>query len=248
MDDLHWEPLSRKISVLVSREHHFSTDTILLAWFSRPKPGSRCADLGSGCGAIPLLWCRDKPPARIFAVELQENACRQMRESIDRNGLSDIISAEHRDIRDLDSVKGDPLWQNLDLVACNPPYKAPGTGIPNPEESLRTARHEESCTMDDILRAARMLLRTGGWFCLCQRPERLCDVLAGMRSFDLEPKRLRFVHQRPGSAPSLFLAGGIRGGRPGGLAVEPPLFIESPDGGDSDDMKQIYGDYREIRA
>lgn len=248
MNQMHWEPLSKKLSVLVSREHHFSTDTLLLAWFSQPKPSARCADLGSGCGTIPLLWCREKPPAHIFAVELQEQACLQMHESVERNGLSNIISVEHRDIRDLAlSVKSNPLWQNLDCIACNPPYKAPGSGIPNSEASLRAARHEETCTISDILQASKSLLRTGGKFFLCQRPERLCDILVQMRAFDLEPKRLRFVHQRTGSTPSLFLVSGIRGGQPGGLQVEPPLYIEGENGGDSEDMKKIYGDYREIR-
>ncbi len=245
MDGQHWEPLGRELSVLVSKEHHFSTDTILLAWFSQPKTGARCADLGTGCGTIPLLWCRETRPAHIFAVELQENACRQLEQSVLQNGLSGLISVEHRDLRELDAVKSDPKWQNLDCVACNPPYKAPGAGIVNPHAGLRAARHEETCTMSDIFCAARMLLRTGGWFFLCQRPERLCDVFSGMRAFDLEPKRLRFVHQRSGSTPSLFLVGGIRGGKPGGLAVEPPLYIESDLGGDSEDMKKIYGDYRE---
>ena len=64
-------------------------------------------------------------------------------------------------------------------------------------------------------------------------------MLLAMRQAGLEPKRLRWVQQRPGRAPWLFLAEGKAGGKPG-LTVEPPLTVESPEGGYSDEMKMIY--------
>ena len=56
MENLHWEPLAPACRVLVSREHTFNTDTILLAHFAAPKHKERCIDLGTGCGTISLLW------------------------------------------------------------------------------------------------------------------------------------------------------------------------------------------------
>ena len=50
----HWEPLTGGARVLVSREHTFGTDAVLLADFSAPRPGELWADLGTGCGVIPL--------------------------------------------------------------------------------------------------------------------------------------------------------------------------------------------------
>ena len=87
--------------------------------------------------------------------------------------------------------------------------------------------------------AAAWLLQYGGRFCLCQRPERLTDVLLAMRQAGLEPKRLRWVQQRPEKAPWLFLVEGKAGARPG-LTVEPPLIVESADGSYTDEMKRIY--------
>ena len=102
-------------------------------------------------------------------------------------------------------------------------------------------RHEqeESCTIGEVCDAAAWLLQYGGRFCLCQRPERLTDVLLAMRQVGLEPKRLRWVQQRPEKAPWLFLVEGKAGARPG-LTVEPPLIVESADGSYSDEMKRIY--------
>ncbi len=236
------EPLSRNFSVIVSRSHYFTTDTLLLASFSLPKAGETCADFGTGCGAIPLIWCARANPRKIYALELQKEACSQARRSAELNDLRETIEVLGLDIRTLPSEKPRFL-QGLDLVACNPPYKASGSGIKNSGDALRIARHECECTLSDIARAAASALRFGGRFCLCQRPERLCDVLEAMRANGLEPKRLRFVQQRIGKEPSLFLVQGMRGGKPG-LRVEPPLFIEDA-GGYSQEMLEIYGDYRE---
>ena len=80
---------------------------------------------------------------------------------------------------------------------------------------------------------------------MCQRPERLSDMICAMRNFRIEPKRLRFVQQRPGKPPKLFLIEGRRGGKPGGMTAEPVLFIEGPDGNFSEEMINIYGAYKE---
>ena len=235
----HLEPLSRSISVIVSREHHFTTDTILLAAFSMPKSGDRCVDFGSGCGTIPFLWCSRANPQKVYAVELQDSACSMAKRSVVLNGWEQRIEVCHQDLREFAEQKG----LELDVVACNPPYKADGAGLQNPEEAKRLARHECSCTLEEIIAAAARVLRWGGKFFLCQRPERLCDVMLAMRNHGLEPKRLQCVHPREHTEPNLFLIEGRRGGKPG-MRIEPPLLLE--EGGKlSQRMAEIYGDYKE---
>ena len=237
------EPLSREISVIVSNEHRFNTDTILLAAFSSPKAGEVCADFGTGCGTIPLIWCGKSKPKKIFAVEIQEDACSMARRSVAWNHLTNMIDVVNGDIKNL-RVDGRSVPCGLDLIACNPPYKAEGTGIKNPNEVLRVARHEVACSFQDIAYSASSLLRWGGRFCCCLRPERLCDAITILRGTGLEPKRLRFVQQRQGKSPSLFLMQANRGGKPG-MTVEPVLFIEKEVGGFTEEMLGIYGDYGE---
>ena len=45
-----WEPLCGGARVLVSPQHTFGTDAVLLAHFAAPRPRERWADLGTGCG------------------------------------------------------------------------------------------------------------------------------------------------------------------------------------------------------
>ena len=239
-DSEHFEPLGNGIEIIVNELFHFSTDTILLADFAAPRKNSRAVDLGSGCGTIPLLWARHNRTAEITAVEIQQQGCDMARRSVEHNKLN--INILNADLREL---KGKLPFGYFDLVVCNPPYKLAGSGITNPDEEKLLARHEESCTIDDVTAAAAKLLQFGGRFCMCQRPERLADVMQSMRKNSLEPKRLRFVQQRQDKAPKLFLIEGKRGSNAGGLVVEKTLFIEDGAGELTQEMKDIYGSYKE---
>lgn len=236
------EPLGGGVRIIVSDEHKFWTDTVLLANFSMPKKTDKVCDLGSGCGPIPLIWLRSGCPAFVTAVEIQENACYMLKRSLELNDLSGKAEVICSDLRDL---PGKVQLSSYDAVVCNPPYKAIGSGIKSSGKAHLIARHESMCTINDIAAAAKSLLRFSGRFFICQRPERLCDVLEAMRENDIEPKRLRFVQQRNAKAPKLFLVEGRRGGKPGGLIVEPVLFIEDENGNFSHEMIEIYGQYKE---
>ena len=238
----HIEPLGNGVQVIVSPHHAFGTDTVLLAHFSLPGQRDKACELGTGCGAIPLIWSRENRPASVTAVDIQAEACDLLQRSIALNHLENRIQVLHSDLLDL---QGKVNWATYDVVVCNPPYKAAGTGIINPEQAHRIARHEMACTLEDIVRTAAKLLRFSGKFCLCQRPERLSDIICAMRQYDIEPKRLRFVQQRYTKAPKLFLIEGRRGGRPNGLVVEPALMMENDRGGLSEEMITIYGAYKE---
>lgn len=242
MKNIHLEPLGNGISIFVSDSYHFSTDTILLADFSKPIGHKKCAELGTGCGTIPLLWCRHNKSLEITAVEIQQNACELAQKSIEQNNLSENIRLINSDLREL---KGKIPFGYYDIVVCNPPYKIGGGGITNPESAKQIARHETECTLDDICKTASQLLQFGGRFCICQRPERFADVMESMRKFAVEPKMLRMVQQRKDKAPKLFLLEGRRGGKRGFLNVMPTLFIEDDNGNFSEEMLKIYGSYKE---
>lgn len=226
------------LKIAVSPAHKFGTDAFLLANFCRVRGGETACDLGTGCGIIPMLWLRGDPrPALAYGVEIQQEAHDQLLATVAANGLEQVLLPRLGDLRDKAVL---PPAGSCHLVSANPPYQAAGTGLLCPDNARRLARHEELCSLEDICGAAARLLRYGGRFCVCQKPERLCDVLEAMRRADLEPKRLRFVQQRPDKAPWLFLCEGRRGGKPF-LTLEPPLVVEAPGGGFSQEMLGIYG-------
>ncbi len=236
------EPLGNGIEVIVSPTHHFTTDTILLSHFASPKKNAKCVDLGSGCGTIPLLWTRFNKNLNITAVEIQADAADMINRSIRHNGLEASFSVLCEDLREL---KGKIPFGYFDVVTCNPPYKIAGGGVTNPEEGKLLARHEASCTMEDVIKTASKLLQFSGNFCMCQRPERLTDALTLMRKYDLEPKELRLVQGKADKKPKLFLLKGKKGGKEGYLEVLPTLIIENADGTFTQEMNEIYGCYQQ---
>ena len=235
MEGFTVEKLSASISVCVSPAHRFGVDAFLLTDFAGVRAGDTACDLGTGCGIIPLLFCRNGSPRAIYAVDIQPDAIRQLEESIALSGLKDVVFPVCADLRELPPS----VPHGLSLVTCNPPYYPAGSGLQSKTPSGLAARHEVLCTVGDVCRAAARLLKYGGRLCLCQRPERLCDVLEAMRQSGVEPKRLRFVANTAGAEPWLCLIEGRRGGKPG-LRVLPTLPVRG-EGGFSRELLDVYG-------
>ena len=213
------ERLSEKVGVYISDEHRFGADALLLAEFAAPKPNDTAVDLCTGCGIIPMLWqCGTKPKSTVGIELVPEAAGLAARSAADfSDGTFSVICG---DIRNLDdTVKR----ESFTLVTCNPPYFREGSGRTG-SGNRKIARYDGQCTVRDVTLAASRLLTYGGRLCVCQRPERLTDVLCEMRGTGLEPKKLVFVSKDENSEPWLFLAEAKKGGRPG-LKVLPPKFV-----------------------
>lgn len=230
-----YEKLSEYISVCITPEHRFGTDAFLLAYFASPRKKDTVCDLGTGCGIIPLLMLRDCSPRLIYAVDIQQQAIEQLKDSLRVSGLEGKIIPLLADLKEMGCLPAGAF----DVVTCNPPYKAGGTGILSELAAEQIARHEVLCTMEDVCNAAARLLKYGGRLCICQRPERLADVISAMRAADIEPKRLRFVAKTLTSAPWLFLLEGKKGSKPF-MQVEPMLSVYDGDEF-SVEMSRIYG-------
>ena len=234
------ERLGGGVTLCVSAEHRFGTDAVLLSYFALPEDARRpslACDLGSGCGIIPMLWYgRGCAPDKVYAVEIQPEGVELMRLSAAKNGITGSLFPVCADMSELNSTLL-PLGR-FELVTCNPPYKAEGAGIKSRSAAETAARHEVCCDIDSVCRTASRLLRFGGRFCLCLRPERLADAVCAARANRLEPKRLRFVCQRDGEEPWLFLLEARRGGGVG-MRIAPPLIIERGDGY-TEELRRIY--------
>ena len=185
-------------------------DSLALGRFATLRRGWRVCDLGCGSGVLMLLLAAREDDLTLTGVELDALSAEAARQNLSQNGLvGQVLCA---DLRTAPLPAG-----RFDLVISNPPYFAAGSG-----KSGGSARCEETCTLDGLCAAAARLVKNGGRFALCHRPERLCDVLCALRGHGLEPKRLQFVSHAPHLPPSLLLVEAVRQGRPG-LEVLPCL-------------------------
>ncbi len=234
-----YEKLTEKIYVCASVEHRFGTDAFLLTYFSKYRQKDKVCDLGTGCGIIPLIMQKNRSPKIIYAVDIQENAVEQLKLGIEKSGVSGIVPI-CADLREL--WQDAPIGQ-LDLVTCNPPYFVETAGFQSALTAQRIARHEVMCNINDVCRTAEKLLKFGGRLCICNRPERLSDVIYAMKSNNIEPKRVRFVSKNPAESPWLFLIEGKKGSKPF-MQIEPQLYVRDGEGF-TDELQQIYNTGKE---
>lgn len=183
-------------------------DAMALGGFATVKPHWRVCDLGTGSGALLLLLARREPSLALTGVERDALSARTARDNLARNNLpGDILLA---DLRCADLSAG-----QFDLVVSNPPYFPVGSGM-----DAGPFRSETFCSLTELCTAAARLLKNGGRFALCHRPERLVDVICTLRAHNLEPKRMKLISHSPAHHPALLLIESVKQGRPG-LVIEP---------------------------
>lgn len=218
-----------------TEEFCFGTDAVLLANFVKAKKDERVVDLCSGTGIIALL-VQARCECNVTAVELQPQMAKLCQSSVELNMLCDRVSVQCRDLREMGfgAEAG-----SADTVTCNPPYKIPEGSLASEKESIRIARQEITCTLEDAVSAASRLLRFSGKFYMVHQSQRIMDIIAQMRKHSLEPKRIQLVQPRANKGANLVLIEAMRGGR-SGLIWEPTLVLQNDDGSYTKEFRKIY--------
>ncbi|WP_409303615.1 tRNA1(Val) (adenine(37)-N6)-methyltransferase [Peribacillus sp. SCS-155] len=218
----------------------FSLDAVLLAKFAQvPIQKGNLIDLCTGNGVIPLLLST-RTKGKIVGVEIQERLYDMAARSVQYNKLSEQINIIHGDIREISKQVG---YSKFDVVSCNPPYfPISSHDEVHKNEHFAIARHEIYCTLEDVVRVSSQLLKQGGKAAFVHRPGRLIDILATMRQYRLEPKRLQFVYPKAGKEANTILVEGIKDGSPD-LKIEPPLIVYNENNEYTPEVRRIlYGE------
>ena len=214
----------------------FGVDAVLLSDFAKDIPSKRTMDLCTGSGIIPTLLSAKTNTPELFGLEIQEEVAEMAKRSAELNGISDRLRICQGDLKNAQEIYGK---RQFDLVTCNPPYMPVGTAVLNEADTKVIARHELCCNLEDVISSASNLVKQKGHLALVHKPARLTDILCLMRKYDIEPKRIRFVHKKADAQPSLVLVdGAYKGGIE--LKIMPPLILYNEDGSQTDELKRIY--------
>ena len=220
----HWERFCPGGLQFVYEDALFrpSTDSFLLGAFPRLRPGLRVCDLGCGTGLLSLLLLQRQRALSVAGVELLPQAADLARRAAAANGLEDALTVVQGDLRE-------PLLPagSFDLAVCNPPYYPAGDGAcrrtgpggppgPRPPAPCRSCAGRRPGWCGGAGRSAWSTSRSG-W--------RTCAAPCGRRAWS--PSGCGWWAGPLTPPPPLLLLEARRGGRPG-LAVEPPLALETP--------------------
>lgn len=215
----------------------FGMDAVLLSGFAVVKKGERALDLGTGTGIIPILLEAKTEGEHFSALEIQWEVADMARRSVALNGLEGKIEIVDGDIKEASQIFGPA---SFDVVTSNPPYMNDAGGLKNPDLPKAIARHEVLCTLEDVVREAAKLLKTGGRFYMVHRPHRLAEIISTLTAYRLEPKRMKMVHPFADRDANMVMIEAVRGGG-AFLKVEAPVIVFREPGVYADEIRDVYG-------
>lgn len=215
----------------------FGVDAVLLANFAKIRLGMQVIDLCSGTGIIPLIIAGKTAVGHVTGIEIQGDMVDMAKRSVVLNNMQKKLDFIREDITNLKFLKS---LIKVDIVTVNPPYKLKNSGIINKNDKNAIARHEIFCTLEDVIKASKILLKDNGKFYMIHRPDRIVDIMYLMRKYNIEPKLIRMVHPSINKAPNMVL---IEGRNNGGkfLRWDRSLYIHNENGEYTNEIDKIYG-------
>lgn len=199
--------------------YRFSIDALLLADFAGC-PRGKVVELGSGCGVVGLILAA-KGASSIVGVELQHSLSELALRNVVLNRKEAQVRIIQADLRELRGVLEPGIF---DLVVSNPPYIPVGAGYINPDHERAIARHEVACSPEDLVSAARYLLREGGNLKVIFPAGRFLELVGALSLAGLAPRRVRFVHSLPNRPAKMVLLESTKGAGTT-FEVMPPLYL-----------------------
>ena len=215
----------------------FGMDAVLLSGFAQVKEGEVAVDLGTGTGIIPILLEAKTNGKHFTGLEIQEEVAEMAGRSVRLNQLENRVDIVRGDIKEASRLFGKA---SFDVVTSNPPYMNDNHGLKNPELPKAIARHEVFCTLDDVCREASLLLKSGGRFYMVHRPHRLAEIITALKTYKLEPKRMKLVHPFVDKEANMVLIEAVRGGR-SMMKVEAPIIVYREPGVYTQEIYDVYG-------
>lgn len=130
------------------------TDGVLLGAWARG--GSSVLDVGTGTGIIALMMAQRYAEADVLAIDIDEGAVRQATANVLASPFSTRIRLEQTRVQDMDASYAGCF----DAVVSNPPFFI--DSLQAPDRQRNVARHTETLTYADLMKAAHRLLNDDG--------------------------------------------------------------------------------------
>lgn len=176
------------------------TDGVLLGGWARVEDAASILDIGTGTGLIALMLAQRKETARIDAIDIDPDACRQADANVAASpfaGRIRVIPASLADYRPVEPAV-------YDLIVSNPPYFT--NALKCPDYQRRLARHTDTLPLTELMQTARGWLHPAGRLALVWPADGRNLLETAARDAGLYFIRITEVHSLPGTPPKRMLA------------------------------------------
>lgn len=130
------------------------TDGVLLGAWTDCTNAHNVLDIGTGTGLIALMIAQGSN-AKIDAVEIDDEACKQAKENVINSPWKDQVQIINKSFQEFESINN-----KYDLIVSNPPYFQNSLYASN--EKRTDARHNSNLELDDLISGALKLLSEKG--------------------------------------------------------------------------------------
>lgn len=193
-----------------TRLYRFTSDSVLLSRFAKPKKGDNVADFCAGSGIVAYhLYALHKNKAqglRFTLFEMQPALCALSQKTAQYNGF-DNFSFECGRLQDID----EKYRERFSLILCNPPYEK--GGFKNSDYEKAVCKKEITINLKEIAKACAFALKFGGRVAMLHRADRLVELCYTLKEVNIEVKKIQFVAGRYGAKPYLVMVEGVKGGK-----------------------------------
>jgi len=179
--------LDGRIKIIQRRQgYRFTEDALHLCRFVQPMPAAAGIDLGTGCGVVAIVLTAEGKVKRMVGLELQESLAALAERNVVLNGLGGRVEISRGDIRRVERLFPPGSFH---LAVSNPPYREVGRGRLSPSSEKTVARHEWSCSLEDLVKAASYLLPPEGILAFCHLEQRWEEIVKTLDGYSFQVSR-----------------------------------------------------------
>ena len=180
------------------------TDGIVLGCWTEVDGVRTVVDAGAGNGYVGIMLMQRMTEGKVIGCELEPDAAKQAAENYAHQPFEGKTGlAWEGAIQDTASAMPD-LAGTVDLMISNPPFFRDKPKSPIRARNL--ARHDDTLTMGDLVKAAAQLLRPGGRLCTIWPHDRLDEWSSWAAGWGFHPTKLVHVQTMRHLPPKRFLS------------------------------------------
>ena len=181
------------------------TDGIVLGCWTNVNGAQHVIDVGAGNGYVGImLMQRMARGGKVIGCELEPLAAKQAQENYASHPFDGLTAKVWQGaIQEAHQAMPD-IVGNIDLMVSNPPFFR--NKPKSPIEARNLARHDDTLTMGDLVKAAAALLKPEGRLCTIWPHDRLEEWHTWASGYQFHPSRLVHVKTMRHLSPKRFLS------------------------------------------